>query len=168
MENENQNPTPAESVPPQRRSVSKSLLVLLALALVALAGFGGYSYGMSRVPQGASVIAQCAKGRGTQYVLPKDITPHPYVGPVYNVYQGKVIGLEFMIGKDDLEKNNLDFLNLALSGVKYDHINVGLLSKGHAGYTIPHYHVDVMMVPTSVTDQITCATPAPASTSTKS
>lgn len=103
------------------------------------------------LPQNATIISQCAKNRGTQYVLPKDIP----LGPVYNVYNNKVIGIEYMIGKSDLIGGE-SYLNLPLNGQKYDHVNIGLLSNGHAGYPAPHYHVDIMTVPTSVTDKITC------------
>ncbi len=107
------------------------------------------------VPQDATVIAQCAKGRGTQYALPKDIP----LGPVYNVYEGKVIGIEYMVGKDDLLTSAKSYLNLPLKNIKYDHVNIGLLSQGHAGFPQPHDHVSFMMVPTSLTDKIICTYP---------
>lgn len=103
------------------------------------------------VPEGATVIAECAKGRGKQYVLPENIPQ----GPVYNVYNGKVIGIEYMLGQQDV-LNNKDYLNLPLRGVKYDHINIGLLSKGHSGYPDPHYHVDVFTISHEEAAKITC------------
>lgn len=103
------------------------------------------------VPKDATIIAECAKGRGKQYVLPKDIPQ----GPVYNVWNGKVIGIEYMLGQKDVAANK-DFLNLPLEGVKYDHINIGLLSKGHSGFTDPHYHVDVFTISHEEASKITC------------
>lgn len=103
------------------------------------------------VPEGATVIAECAKGRGKQYVLPKDIPQ----GPVYNVYDGKVIGVEYMLGQQDVLSSK-DYLNLPLQGVKYDHINIGLLSKGHSGYPDPHYHVDIFTISHEEAAKITC------------
>lgn len=103
------------------------------------------------VPEGATVIAECAKGRGKQYVLPKDIPQ----GPVYNVYNGKVIGIEYMLGQQDVLSSK-DYLDLPLQGVKYDHINIGLLSKGHSGYPDPHYHVDIFTISHEEALKITC------------
>jgi hypothetical protein len=104
-----------------------------------------------KVPADATVINECAKGRGKQYVLPKDIPQ----GPVYNVYNGKVIGIEFMLSQKDVLANK-DYLNLLLEGVTYDHLNVGLLSKGHSGYPEPHYHVDVFTISHDEASKITC------------
>lgn len=168
--------SPQPSSPQPDKSRTKLVLIILAVLLVfiVILGIAGYIASNSIIravnnnsasvkveqekskltlPEGATVIAQCAKGRGTQYALPKDIP----LGPVYNVHEGEVIGIEFMIGKDELLLESKNFLNLPLNNVKYNHINVGLLSEGHAGFTSPHYHVDVMMVPTSVTEQITCS-----------
>jgi hypothetical protein len=147
--------------------------MMFVLALLVALGFGagGYVLGSQqsqaaapqvdktggdaelKVPTGATVIAQCSKGRGTQYVLPKDIP----TGPVYNVHNGKVIGIEFMVGQHDLHTKGSNFLDLPLFGKKFDHVNIGLLSKGHAGFPEPHYHVDVMMIPASAASNITCA-----------
>ncbi len=147
-------------------------VVLLILGLgvgFAAAGFTGFSMGSTgdnksseikapvvvekelTVPKDATVIAECAKGRGKQYVLPKDIPQ----GPVYNVWNGKVIGIEYMLGQKEVAANK-DFLDLPLENVKYDHINIGLLSKGHSGFPEPHYHVDVFTVSHEEAVKITC------------
>lgn len=167
--------TPSPSPAPKQHGKNHVLLIVALILLVLGTAVGSYLLGSSKnstsktatntnkvevvekeltVPQGATVIAQCAKGRGTQYALPKDIP----LGPVYNVYEGKVIGIEFMVGKDDLVGAAKSYFNLPLSGAKYDHVNIGLLSQGHAGFTSPHYHVDIMMVPKTTTDKITCTT----------
>lgn len=104
-----------------------------------------------KFPDDATVISECAKGRGKQYVRPKDIPQ----GPVYNVFNGKVIGIEYMLGQKDVLANK-DYLNLLLEGVTYDHLNVGLLSKGHSGYPEPHYHIDVFTVSHEEASKITC------------
>lgn len=161
---------------PKNEHEKKPLVLVLAVFFALFVGLaGGYLLGNNykkaptasndtkttdvakeelSIPQGATVIAQCAKGRGTQYALPKDIP----LGPVYNVHEGKVIGIEFMVGKDELLGTAKNFLDLPLYNKRFDHVNIGLLSQGHAGFPSPHYHVDIMMVPTSVTDKITCST----------
>lgn len=160
--------TPFPDTQPSHRLRNAILMALIIIIIASSTGAAGYYYGRSKiqqpvatpapapdltVPADATILAQCAKGRGTQYALPKDIP----LGPVYNVYQGKVIGLEFMIGRDDLLSANKNYLNLPLFGQKYDHINIGLLSQGHAGYPVPHYHVDLFTIPDSVSKAITCS-----------
>src|SRR6185312_9331701 len=104
-------PALAPARPPYFKVAAAAFLLLVLVALSASAY--GLNQGHARlastaapetptqVPQGATIISQCAVGRGTQYVLPSNI-PH---GPVFNVYQGKVIGLEYMIGVSDLAGN---------------------------------------------------------------
>lgn len=103
------------------------------------------------VPPEATVISECSRFRGKQFVLPEDIP----TGPVYNVYEGEVIGLEFMLGKEELDSGE-DFVDLAMGGVEYDHMDVGLLSEGHAGYPEPHYHIDIYTISKSEAEKITC------------
>lgn len=169
-------PTPPTNTEPKivcKPASNKLAIVLIAAFIIAvIACLGGYFAGRQStpktkkaitaslaeaplsIPPDATIISQCAIGRGTQYAKPKDL---PF-GPVYNSYQGKVIGIEFMVGKDDLTAQNKSFLDLPLINQKYDHVNIGLLSQGHSGFASPHYHVDIMMVPKSLTDQITCKT----------
>lgn len=104
-----------------------------------------------QIPEGATVISECAAGRGKQYILPKDIP----MGPVYNVYDGKVTSVEYMLSQEEVLASK-DFLDLPLENVKYDHINIGLLSKGHSGYPDPHYHVDVFTITNEEASKITC------------
>ncbi len=165
----------AVASPPDKRSAHKvPLLLTLALAIAGLmvgAG-GGYVIASSnnkkpvtntnvavpnvedkelKVPEGATVISECAKGRGKQYVLPQNIPQ----GPVYNVHNGKVTSVEYMLSQKDVLANK-DYLNLPLENVKYEHVNIGLLSKGHSGFPEPHYHVDVFTVSHEEAVKITC------------
>lgn len=106
-----------------------------------------------KVPEGAVEINACAKGRGKQFALPNDI---PF-GPVYNVHEGKVTAIEFMPAQSDFSSTTpKDFIDLKLYGVEYDHVNIGLLSKGHAGYPAPHYHIDVFTITHDEANKITC------------
>lgn len=105
------------------------------------------------LPEGAVEINACAKGRGKQFALPKDI---PF-GPVYNVHEGKVTAIEFMPAQSDFTAATpKDFIDLKLYGVEYDHVNIGLLSNGHAGYPAPHYHIDVFTITHEESTKITC------------
>lgn len=156
------------------RKTNLSLVLPLVILLLAGAGVAGYMLGGQNnddsrsdqpaivadqdeerglsVPNDATVISQCAEGKGSLHVRPQDIPQ----GPVYIVHEGEVIGIEFMVGQEDLMDEGKSLLDLPLFDMEYDHVNIGLLSQGHAGYPSPHYHVDIMSVPKSVTDTITC------------
>jgi hypothetical protein len=157
-------PSPRPGTAPRAKRIIFVAVLIAALALVSLIAYvSGYNQGRGKVaqataaevplkvPQGATIISQCAVGRGTQYVLPANI-PH---GPVFNVYKGNVIGIEFMIGSDDLASAT-NFFDLPLYGKKYDHIDVGLVSSGHAGYPQRHYHVDIYNISRDESAAITC------------
>jgi hypothetical protein len=159
-------PTP-DPKPSNRPSLKAVLFCAGIIMTLVLVGIFAYWFGLSqgrahaasasgaeapiKVPEGATIISQCAVGRGTQYVLPSNI-PH---GPVFNVYKGNVIGVEYMIGSDDLASST-SFFNLPLFGKKYDHIDVGLVSNGHAGYPQRHYHVDMYQISRAESAAITC------------
>ena len=164
-------PAPSVPTPTSRKpKVLPVVLVTLAACLLVITGLGSYFYGFSRgrtaeasaakanaissalqVPKGAAIMEQCSVGRGTQYVLPTNI-PH---GPVFNVYRGKVIGVEYMIGQQDLASDS-SFYDLPLYGNSYDHVDIGLQSKGHTGFPEPHYHVDIYNISRAASAAITC------------
>lgn len=163
-----QNATSAPSLTSgsTKRSFKPALLACICLLLLAGVGFGSYVAGKHsvkpmmtpevtatamKIPMGATIIEQCEPGLGTQYILPKDIPD----GPVYNVYQGKVIGIEYMTPLSQMSKHDLNLNNLPLSNQKFDHINI-MTMEAHAGMPELHYQVDVMMVPDSVAKKITC------------
>ena len=165
------DPTTVVRGPGSSHKFKGLLIIIFLILIIGLAAGGGYIYGkgnaktiatprtsamsmaasLIKVPQGATIMEQCVAGLGTQYILPKDIPD----GPVYNVYQGKVIGIEYMINLASIEKLNTAVTNLPLFNQTYDHINIMSMA-AHAGFPVPHYQVDVMMVPQSFTDKITC------------
>lgn len=114
------------------------------------------------LPADAVQIQACSDKKGTLYVRPGDIP----VGPVYLVHNQKVIGIEYMLSKDEfLQGKSYKFLNGL--GAKVNYVNVGLISQGHEGYPQPHYHVDLYVVNKDIPESIKCqTTAAPAQTAT--
>lgn len=175
-------PAPAsQSLEPSRQKARITLSIVLGAVLLIAGSGGGYVYAGSmakpqaiikptpsiQVPEGATVISECEPGVGKQYILPKNI-PN---GPIYNVYQGKVIGLEYMYGKNEIAPTKTptpvmnDHMNMMAESVahdipmlngSYDHLDIVYMPMGHAGFPIPHYQLDVYLVPDSVVSQITC------------
>lgn len=103
------------------------------------------------LPPDAVQIQACSNNRGTLYVKPQDIS----AGPVYMVYKGDIVGIGFMLSQDDFLQGK-DFKNLSGMDVTVDHVNVGLFSEGHEGYTAPHYHVDLYTITREEEAQIVC------------
>lgn len=103
------------------------------------------------LPPDAVQIQACSSNRGTLYVKPQDIP----VGPVYMVHKGKIVGIEFMLSQEDFVQGK-DYKHLSGLGVDIDHVNVGLFSHGHEGYTSPHYHVDLYTITKEEEAQIIC------------
>lgn len=158
-------PTPKQPKPWMRIV----LIIVVALLLVASMTYAAFAVGFSRghtagrndqvaasdaiaikVPEHATMVAQCAVGEGTQYVLPSDIPQ----GPIYNVWNNKVTGIEFMLAESKIAANKT--LDLALKNQKYDHIDVMYEEAGHAGFTEPHYHIVLSMISYSDEQKITC------------
>lgn len=103
------------------------------------------------LPSDAVQIQACSDHRGTLYIRPQDIP----VGPVYMVHNGAVIGIEYMLSRDEF-LDGKSFKYLSAASAQVDHVNIGLVSEGHEGYTVPHFHVDMYTVPKSVEDAIVC------------
>lgn len=159
---------PEKDFSSKRKSALVISLIIVAAALIIGGTFGGYIYGKNQVkpqpsdskqpvtelsvPQGATVIAQCVEKRGTQYISPTDI---PY-GPIYDVHNGKVIGVEFMVEKAQLDSLTNDVRRFDLPEGQFKHVMMGNEPHGHAGLAADHYHIDFMLITPEESDAITC------------
>jgi hypothetical protein len=163
-------PPVAHPVPSRRKYVRWALVVLITLIALGAVGAAAFQVGNSqgyargkkampqtssaatplKVPSDATIVSQCTPGEGTQYISPKDIP----MGPIYNVWQNKVIGLEYMLPESDIAKDK--GLNLPAMVKQYDHVDVMYEAKGHAGLKEPHYHVVVSNISYDQEKKITC------------
>ncbi len=103
------------------------------------------------LPSNAVQIQECANNKGALYVEPQNIP----VGPVYLVHNGEVIGIEYMLSKDEILSGKT-YKHLNGLGIKVDHINIGVMEEGHEVYESPHYHIDVYSVSEEVESKIIC------------
>lgn len=168
-------PPPVSQMPPNNSSSSSTTSYLIALLTLLIGAFLGYFLSHILVakqeliakkpepisqaqqsitlPADAIQVQACSDKKGALYVRPADIP----VGPVYLVHNQKVIGIEYMLGKDEfLEGKSYKYLHGA--GVKVNYVNVGLVSQGHEGYVQPHYHVDLFVVNKEIPESIKCPT----------
>ncbi|GEM_PF-3158955 len=104
------------------------------------------------IPADAQKIEECSTNQGALYIRPRDLPQ----GPVYMVHNSKVVGLEYMIPRDKLAADN-KFYFLQGKNIKVDHVNIGPLPHGHAGFTTPHYHIDLFTIDKRTQMNITCA-----------
>lgn len=159
-------PAPQPHKKPWLRLVLIAVVALLVVVGIVYAAFAvGFSRGHTagrndqvaaseaiaiKVPEHATMVAQCTAGAGTQYVMPSDIPQ----GPIYNVWNNKVTGIEFMLAQSKIAANKT--LDIALNSQKYDHIDVMYEAAGHAGFTEPHYHIVLSMISYKEEQKITC------------
>jgi hypothetical protein len=177
----NMPPTPPSNVSAQPASqpskggvVKKLLFVLIALVLLGSVGYAGYYYGGKKamedhekteanhdtatmatlsVPKDATVTAECVAQRGKQYIVPKNIPD----GPIYDVNNGKVVAVEYLVNVDEVSKMPEKFANLTAGSVTIDHITV-MPMDAHAGVGEKHVHVIAYTIPAAEAASITCTT----------
>lgn len=102
------------------------------------------------IPPDAVEVDSCEDYKGTLFVKPEDI-PN---GPIYMVYNGKVVGVEFLIGRDDF---------LAGKYFKFDNFNiktkftqVDQVTAKNDQYQTPHFYFDLYAIPESEAKKILC------------
>jgi hypothetical protein len=69
------------------------------------------------------------------------------LGPIYCVYKGKIVCLEFMISQEDFVAGKSWPVLAGMPGLPpVNHVNVGFVPNGHPGYEIPHYDIHMYFV----------------------
>lgn len=164
------NPHPV--APQIHKGVPSAFVVFMLVLLGVAAGFAGaavsgYSFREPEVktvtntitaepkeitvPEGVTLLNECTPGRGKQYIQQAKVP----VGPIYNVYGNKVIGLEYRLSQKQMQANK-DYLNLLLEGVSYDHVDMRFVAKGDASFAEPYYRLGIFTVSSEETAKITC------------
>jgi hypothetical protein len=107
--------------------------------------------GIDILPEATVQISPVVPGMGEHWANPADLP----LGPIYCVYEGKVICLEYMISQEDLAAGKSW---PELTGLKnlppIDHVNMGFEPDGHHGYEIPHYDMHIYFVSPDVLREI--------------
>ncbi len=152
--------------PKKSNVVVKMVFVLIFILGLAGAGYGGYYFGNTKntaktqvmapveisLPQDATLTAECVENRGKQYVLPKDIP----IGPIYDVFEGKVIAIEYLVDFEDLEASPDKYTDLGGEVTQHDHVAV-IQADAHAGLDKQHFHVVNYFISPEDAKKITCA-----------
>lgn len=106
------------------------------------------------LPKDAAKVQDCVDNKGQLFAKPGDIP----LGPVYMVYENKVIGLEYELNRDELLKGKV-YDGLAALNIHVDHINTALLRSGEAGLPGSHAYIDFYLVDVKTEQKIKCPAP---------
>lgn len=94
------------------------------------------------LPKGTIKLTPPIPQMGEHWANPKDMP----LGPIYGVYNGKLVFFEYMPAKD-LDKTIHDVPgNLVPLPTKIDHFDIDWNPKGHEGYEVPHYDMHLYFI----------------------
>ena len=95
------------------------------------------------LPPGTVRISGVVPGMGEHWANPRDLP----LGPIYGVYGGKIVFLEYMISQADFARGVDHRELLGNKGLPpIDHIDLEFQPQGHDGYPIPHFDIHAYMV----------------------
>ncbi|WP_219639319.1 hypothetical protein [Cohnella sp. CFH 77786] len=99
------------------------------------------------LPEGSIKISGVVPAMGEHWANPQagDLP----TGPIYGVYEGKLVFLEYMIAQDDFEKG-VNHVNLpGMKGVPSPAVvqmDVEFQAHGHEGFEVPHYDIHAYFI----------------------
>ena len=106
-------------------------------------------------PAGVEKVSPCIPKMGEHFIDRKNL---PF-GPWYNVYQGKLIAIEYAISAADFAAGK-SFANALIQfdgkPLTVDHMDITFEPKGHPNFEQPHFDLHIYLVPDSVDGAITC------------
>jgi hypothetical protein len=94
------------------------------------------------LPAGTIMLSPVVPQMGEHWANPKDMP----MGPIYGVYNGKLVFFEYMPAKA-LDKTVHDVPgNLVPIPSKIDHFDIDWNPQGHEGYEVPHYDMHLFFI----------------------
>lgn len=110
--------------------------------LVAIAISGQTPAQKLGLPPGVGRLTGVIPAMGEHWADPR----HLPLGPIYGVYNGKVIFWEFMIAQEDFKAGkSFEALQL-LKGQPVDHVDITFMPGGHPGFETPHYDIHAYFI----------------------
>lgn len=102
------------------------------------------------LPEGTIKLTPVIPQMGEHWANPKDMP----LGPIYGVYNGKLVFLEYMPDKN-LDKTVHDVPGtLVPTPSKIDHFDIDWNPEGHEGYMVPHYDMHLYYISREEQDKI--------------
>ena len=133
------------------RGLMVTVTIFTILVFSSLWGIVLGSHSVEDLPQGTVQLTPSIPGMGEHWANLEDMP----LGPIYLVYQGEVIGIEYMYSEDMLSEVSIPtpegveiFNELANLGVDHqvDHFDVGYMSHGHEGFDVPHWDIHLYFI----------------------
>ncbi len=106
------------------------------------------SINFPELPEGAVKLSPVVPGMGEHWAVPSQLP----TGPIYMVYEGRVIGVEFMVKSEWMSKAQPgpDTMRVLTGDTKInalvDHITIEYLEHGHEGAEEPHYDMHLYFI----------------------
>ena len=133
------------------RGLMAAVTIFTILAYSSAWGVVFASDSVEDLPSGTVQLTPAIPGMGEHWANDADMP----LGPIYLVYQGEVIGIEFMYSQDMLSKVSIptpegieifhELANLAVDH-RVDHFDVAFLDHGHEGFEAAHWDIHAYYV----------------------
>ncbi len=126
------------------------LVMLLLVAILLVAGCARPAPKME-LPAGAQKLSDVIPAMGEHWA---DLAQMP-LGPIYLVYKGEVIGLEYMWTEDMMQAVSIptpagpEEFNALVPlpvGVTVDHVDIAFMEHGHEGFEVPHWDMHLSFI----------------------
>ena len=127
-----------------------ALVAVVVAMLLVVAGCGTTAKTLA-LPADAVKLTDVIPQMGEHWANPAQLP----LGPIYNVYKGEVIGLEYMWSEDMMQEVSIptpagpeEFMALTPLpvGVAVDHIDVTFMEHGHEGFEVPHWDMHMYFI----------------------
>ena len=131
----------------------KKLILLTSLLTIVSFGIVGCASAPSKMelPEGAQKLSEVVPQMGEHWANPAQLP----LGPIYLVYKGEVIGIEYMWTEDMMQEvsiptpegpEELSALVPLPVGVTVDHVDIAFLEHGHEGFDVPHWDMHLYFI----------------------
>jgi hypothetical protein len=126
------------------------LLTLLLAGILTVSACGSPAPKMT-LPEGAQKLTDVIPAMGEHWANPAQLP----LGPIYMVYKGEVIGIEYMWTDDMLQEVEIpspegpEHFNALVPlpvGVVVDHVNYAFMDHGHEGFEVPHHDLHMYFI----------------------
>ena len=129
-----------------------SLILVLALLGVGILVMSACAPTATlELPDQAQKLSDVVPAMGEHWADPADLP----LGPIYLVYEGEVIGIEYMWSDDMLQEVEIptpegpEHLNALVPlpvGVVVDHVDYAFMPHGHEGFEVPHHDLHMYFI----------------------
>jgi hypothetical protein len=126
------------------------LVALLVITLLVISSACTAASEME-LPEEAQKLTDVVPAMGEHWADPADLP----LGPIFLVYEGEVIGIEYMWSDDMLQEVEIptpegsEHLNALVPlpvGVVVNHVDYAFMPHGHEGFDVPHHDLHMYFI----------------------